>query len=758
MAVSSSENLGMNQEIHRESTSSSPLLVPIQQESRPTPEDNMTRDLNGFSVAAPLMQQSAVSTSPSKPGTAEEQFLNVVDRIEDDWDEHTYEELVPLDIKLAIEENVFGWSHITSDILGHVLFTVGAFAGVFVLCLMIDRSYVWLRWIASIIAGWSSFRMVRRRRQIWLRAPYGSQKYRLDGARRLQDVQEADRSTWLGRIRRQRQQRKVERQLKRAETSFTEHHERQLHRALSSTSPNPRGQRRRPSFSIEPLNSMQSIQQDQITFSNGRIEKVFYSHGSFFGAAPFMLANPHWISILRLLMPDVYVEISRRVRAPPYKLIHWAENNPVVAAYGSAQELENNNALTNLEWDVFLNPVLVNGVCVVLQEREKYIHSVSEKLNCMVLRPFEPSQDLVSGMSPAQRDILRYYNSQLRKRVRLLVDEMLIAHGNVTQLALEQVGILKLYNYSRVRRTRRTLGGGIYAKQWMAVYAESLRLGVLDENPMNTTNHQLDRTLDEMAMSSWPDTSIAESVAIIKRITKKDDPFGLVVDVKSRHVPKQVWACVVDMLREDGVLVEGVGAFAIVDLRGLGAYTVKPVKEILFFHSAGDMQRACHDGRIQNGDSVLFNGGSLLWSRTQFGLDLLGACDPRSIRHKYRLLPFTISRSGEPVSMITSSSTLEQYKIHFGLSIGLYVQEYAIDETAAEILVDHVNRNSAIYDLGLCWGGVNGITVRGIQPDRFTSTDGYWNQRYVGLDWDPTLFPPAQGTDQNASGVYASID
>ena len=46
----------------------------------------------------------------------------------------------------------------------------------------------------------------------------------------------------------------------------------------------------------------------------------------FFGAAPFMLTNPHWIAILRLLMPDVYVEISRRASyAPAPKLIHWAE-------------------------------------------------------------------------------------------------------------------------------------------------------------------------------------------------------------------------------------------------------------------------------------------------------------------------------------------------------------------------------------------------------------------------------------------------
>jgi hypothetical protein len=41
---------------------------------------------------------------------------------------------------------------------------------------------------------------------------------------------------------------------------------------------------------------------------------------------------------------------------------------------------------------------------------------------------------------------------------------------------------------------------------------------------------------------------------------------------------------------------------------------------------------------------------------------------------------------------------------------------------------------------------VNGITIRGIQPDRFTCTDGYWNQRHIGKDWDSSLSPPAAAT------------
>ncbi len=55
---------------------------------------------------------------------------------------------------------------------------------------------------------------------------------------------------------------------------------------------------------------------------------------------------------------------------------------------------------------------------------------------------------------------------------------MLIAHGNTLHLGVEQIGVWKDFNYSRVKRTRRTLGGGIYARQWMAVFAEALKLGV----------------------------------------------------------------------------------------------------------------------------------------------------------------------------------------------------------------------------------------------------------------------------------------
>jgi hypothetical protein len=667
-----------------------------------------------------------------------------------------------------------------------------------------NRLFFWLQWTLSLLAGWSSFRMVRRRRRIWLRAAYGDANYiHLD---RMKQVEETDKS-WFSKFREYHKVKKVEKKLRKADDSFLKHHERRLERLrfsfsspeqqmdeddgplwtipccnasspLSGVSGKPekvreelhktvslsKGRKRMLSYRTESVLHMQSVQQDQITFANGCIQRVPYSHGGGFGAAPFMLANPHWISVLRHLMPDVYVEISRRINAPAHRLIHWAENNPVVAAYATAHELENNGSIPNIEWDVFLDPHLVHRVMVVLRERRTFLLSVLPELP--TIRPMEKLPDL-EQLTTSQRNVVKFYERELRKRAQDLVDHMLIAHGNLLHLAIEQTGFLKYYNHSRIKRTRRTLGGGIYARQWMAVYAEALRVGLLEESPPNSpssknssstaassppsSTDQKFTSLMDLTTFSCPNTSIAASIAIIKHIVKREDPFGLYLDVKSRHVPPQVWACVVDILREWGVRVDGVGAFVMDEIRTLRKHTVRPVKEILFFHSAGDLQQACHAKKIQYGDTVLFNAGSLLWtpiSDVSVGLcqRLCGHFDPEATMQSYRIQPFALpSQLGESSYNTVigwTGSTLEDYKRRYNLSIGLYVQEFAIDEAAANILVQLVNDNPQIYDLGLSWGGVNGITLKGIRPGRFTDTSGFWNQRHVGAVWDSNLRPP----------------
>lgn len=734
------------------------------------------------STAASHLVATADSTLLEAP------ILQVMDRIEDEVEAHAYEDLVPLEIKLALEDRVFGWTHLTSAFLGHTLFTIGAYwlvNEIVRLCAFViygPNEPFWLQFVQVALSMWAgigTYRMVRRRRRVWFRAAYGSKAYKQDKERRRKSVQETDRETTLGKMIQNWRHRRFLRRLRKAETRFAKKHEilrrqespptsptsdstrllysnasisssgsssssddddddeqEELYDTTSrSVSPAKLSSSRRPKRQrlTRPTHRMESYAHDQILFPTIKI--MPYAHGGFFGAAPFLLTNPHWISILRHLMPDVYVEISRRVTySPASKLIHWAENNPVIAAFGAAHEFEYHNAIPNLEWDVFLDPVLVGRVEAVLDEQEKFL-----------------STNAVHGAKA--KHILRYYQKELKQRAGALVDKMLIAHGNLTQLCLEQTGYLKSYNYSRVKRTRRTLGGGIYARQWMAVFAEALKLGMCHSELNGDANESNQRLHDEgndtrlhgkskmpslmaLAESNCPEMIMAESIRIVESITGGKNPIGLVLDVKSRHVPKRVWKIVVDTLREAGIRVEGIGSFSIEDIRGVSQLTSEPVKEITFFHSAGDLQRACREGRVQQGDTIFFNAGSLLWEPSGSEHSFKVNFDPQWIKDSYRVQPAALPG--------TENCTIQFYKEQYNLSIGVYCQEFAVDEAAVRVLSQHINRYPEIYDLGFSWGGVNGITIKSVAPGRFTVTDGFWNQRYLGDRWHYGVEPRVQ--------------
>lgn len=692
------------------------------------------------------------------------EVLRVVDRLEDQVDDIAYKELVPLHIKLALEDQVFGWSNMFSSFMGHTVITLLAYQLTYVAlsCIPWEIHNAWMtnsiQTLLSLWAAIGAFRMVRRRRHVWFRAAYGSKEYRMDAQRRQTEVAETDSSTLLGRIRRHSEvylKGRVVKKLHQAENMF-------------DTWKQKKAKRRRPSFQTFPTYETKSIENDQVLFGSGPIKKMPYSHGCFFGAAPFMLANPDWISILRHLMPDVYVEISRRVlRAPTPKLIHWAENNPVVAAYGTANELANTGRIINLEWDVFLEPRLVRRVELVLDQRETLLASYG---------------GAQGKWTPEQRSILEFLDAELERRSIQLVDKMLIAHGKLSQLILEQTGFGKDYNYYRIARTRRTLGGGMYARQWVAVYAEALRLGmqmsesfrditeettreeevVLSDDGLRSDGIPHDRILrtescpllvesfphfqsdiavgvtclSSLTSSKCPNTSIAESVELLKRVTKKARPIGLVLDMKSRHVPKRIWSIVVNVLNSAEAWVEAVASFTIDEIRDISRLCSRSTLEIIFCHSAGDMQKGCHDGAILPGDNVFINGGSLLWEPPVMTADyvknvVFGDFDPIRAMSQYRLLPFTSTSADD-----AADNTLKAYKERLNLKLGLYVQEFGIDDAALDILVAFVNENQSLFEHGLSWGGINGVTVRGIRPDRWTPTDGFSTQRYAGLAWD----------------------
>uniref|UniRef100_A0A7S4VYF9 Uncharacterized protein n=1 Tax=Ditylum brightwellii TaxID=49249 RepID=A0A7S4VYF9_9STRA len=859
--------------------------------------------------------------------TIEDVVISAIDHIEDEIDAHAYDDFIPLNVRIALEENVFGWSHLMSDIFGHIFFTLSAYFITYqmvtwimlrpvsivvvdesmdsiqgdsggdencqgtISCLLyrsmgwfhphqkqqsssdtndveyglkympiFDISYqtfTFVRVLLSSMAALHAFRVVRRRRRVWLRTPNG--EFYDDADHRLE---EADRTTLLGRIRSKVGEKtnailanRVKKKIHKAERRFERrrkhranqlanglsHHQAMNHhhrvRVLAESGSLVKGsidrrRRRRNGRSgviyhqtadshrnrslvdshTLPTYVMQSIAQDQLRFQSGHIDNVPYSHGGFFGAAPFMLANPFWIDVLRHLMPDVYVEISRRVvYAEAPKLIHWAENNPVMAAYGTAHEFEYSGKVSTLEWDVFLDPNLVRRLEIVLTERDKFLRSRAtiERSRQRSSSEDEPPSAPSTPSSPLnaadttfsqsaittenELTILRYYNNEIKRRTDILLDRMLIAHGNTTQLILEQTGYLKTYNFSRVKRTRRTLGGGIFARQWLAVFAEAIKMGMGDgeecskatvdeknkkdngiflpnlaieedevktygsstfpssgnlsprslssssdedynfeaiplltskENQGSDSFHQkqvqssgcgsnekrensqyissdneslssspgyknvgrdesitMDDTTDvnsgsynkakrkkkkkrgcykegdynycdgscmqnedgqcgncsccasggnflfeqqripssprsakkishqskithgtctrpkrskagptslsSLGRALIPDTSIPDSIAILKDIMKCNAPFGLVLDIKSRHVPKRIWGIVIDALREAGARVEGIGTFSMEDIRDISAYCSSPVKEICFFSYSG---------------------------------------------------------------------------------------------------------------------------------------------------------------------------
>jgi len=102
---------------------------------------------------------------------------------------------------------------------------------------------------------------------------------------------------------------------------------------------------------------------------------------------------------------------------------------------------------------------------------------------------------------------------------------------------------------------------------------------------------------------------------------------------------------------------------------------------------------------------------------------------------KFFSLPFQLYAFpyDEIISNNGSSSclaTLKDYRDFFDLKIGLYVQEFSIGPECLDILVQFVNEHHFIYNLGLAWGGINGKSIKNLKGD------GFWNQRFVGRNWD----------------------
>mmetsp|Transcript_10748 Transcript_10748/g.20101 ORF Transcript_10748/g.20101 Transcript_10748/m.20101 type:complete len:565 (-) Transcript_10748:780-2474(-) len=460
------------------------------------------------------------------------------------------------------------------------------------------------------------------------------------------------------------------------------------------------------------------------------INNIPYAHGGYAGAAPLFIRNQKWMLILQYLMPEEHfamVNFIQQVenRPDPLKVMKWAENNPVVAAYGivhskipdrqeepmeypfiSGKDLvvefaktkrtalsqiltstqggnkkfkRKKYKFTPLEWDVFLDPVIVKQVDSAMQKMQDLMN--------------------VSDRAVSEEEVVAM-NIEIDRQVSRLMNRMMLAHGSTTQLLVEAVGVASRYNFSRVVKTSKLSRGNIgenrdrgsrlrnylefsnlnyqkslltttkksaaktdvrtssiFVSQWMRFFAAALKLGkasksevelsverkkinkdklkktrslqhrtsqflrgtipmassddeFIGDYSLGDTEHDDDGHVPFCGLFSClgaqdsssgnvdhDDFTIAESAEMIRKIL--GEKLRLVLDMKSRHVPARVWGRLIDNLRSRGLIVEGIGSFDIDELRQIETSTSTPITTVLFFHSAGDLQRACHANEVR---------------------------------------------------------------------------------------------------------------------------------------------------------------
>lgn len=431
-----------------------------------------------------------------------------------------------------------------------------------------------------------------------------------------------------------------------------------------------------------PLHEERNTDFTQIT----RLNKIHYIHGAYASSGPMFIKHSKWMSILHHLMPEAYENLmtllnDKKIKTnsndcTTYKteytelIIKWAENNPIVTAFGcmyskslniidggnrdcrcnNNNENENNNngsisALNKrntqgtriqpaIEWDVFLDPKLVRRVDIALQHLENMNNTNSWSGGLVDNKLMKAARDEVS------------------RQLTRLIYRMVLSHGSTTQLAIEASGVARSFNFSQVVRGGKVSLGKtqsykekskyirtkcIFVHEWLTLFHEALRLGsqsdeAVNEDIASNSNFQLvshsssdisataaNQPMAELGsycgfnlcfgMNEQIDVKSKTLENSIVHCTKKiatllGEDLRVILDLKSRHVPPRVWAKVIDTLNSGNLFVEGVGSFDIEEVRAITSLVSAPVCPIMFFHSAGDLQRACHENKVRFSNST----------------------------------------------------------------------------------------------------------------------------------------------------------
>jgi hypothetical protein len=390
----------------------------------------------------------------------------------------------------------------------------------------------------------------------------------------------------------------------------------------------------------------------------------YYGHGAFMGAAPALLDDPTWSRILAFLMPDVLenLRVALAQGASSSKLMPMMENNPVAAAFGefrsargaSATGAESPHHLTGIEWDMFVDADL--------------------------LEEWERAQG-----HPARME-------QVMERA---IDTCLIAHANATDTVQETLGLCQ---YKDVRKAPKTAMGGVEIDSWLDLFGRALTLaeaaerGEFDARLAEMAAEPRSTSLEPCMLNTfappWPVTKVVDVYRSVTGRTR----LSIIIDIKSLRSTAEFLCDIVRALNVRGVHVAAVGSFIRDEIAGVGA-TVQHVagveypgpREIQFFHFAGCLQNACDRGAIEIGQSVMFNGASLLRTEEREGMPPIYAPKLDVVRE------------------------LNDYRGRWGLHIGFYVQEGDCDAEAVSQLSNLVERHPETFELGFAWGGLRDL-------------------------------------------------
>lgn len=415
------------------------------------------------------------------------------------------------------------------------------------------------------------------------------------------------------------------------------------------------------------------------------IRTQLYGHGAFMGASPALLADARWRRILAFLMPDVFDDVRKALEAGlgPPKLMPMLENNPVLAAFGVYKDATNDDApdssrnplhLCGLEWDLFVD------------------------------RDLFPLWESARG-NPEELD----------RVMERMIDTSLIAHASPTDTLQEAMGICQ---YRDVRKTKKTALGGVEVDSWLDLFARALVLARSDDlNAAITAMEAEPRSPSTEACMlhtfapPWP---VRKAVEVHREVTGKPC-LSVIIEIKSLRSTPEFLCDVVRAMNTRGIHVVAVAAFLREEVAGVSAteqtvdgHAYPGPREIQFFHFAGDLQDACDKGLVERGQSVMFNGASLLDSITTEG--------------------------GRPVysTKMGVTAELDAYRKRLDLHVGFYVQEGDCDHQAASLLSDLCEAHPETFELGFAWGG---LRDEAHLPTTEATRLGYGSQRmleYVG--------------------------